>query len=238
MYAVNLGTRGVQEALDVLEYANIRSGTALSDAADHERPGRPVRHPDVVPRQRDGRPVAARPPQRRRLRQARRRRPRRRCGSSTPTSSSSCAAARTRRCRRSASWERTVLRAYLRRRRLHLLPRLLRGARRGPRRASSPSPSTWTTSSRRSSPPRTRYGPSSAARSGSTSRSTSGTSGTSPATTRSEQITDVEQWPIAPRLLEDAYSVDRRGRRRQPADLAAEARRPGDRCVAWPSWST
>ncbi|MFG6503275.1 alpha-N-arabinofuranosidase [Microbacterium sp. P05] len=31
MYAVNLGTRGVAEALDVLEYANIRSGTALSD---------------------------------------------------------------------------------------------------------------------------------------------------------------------------------------------------------------
>ena len=32
MYAVNLGTRGVLEALDVLEYANVRSGTALSDA--------------------------------------------------------------------------------------------------------------------------------------------------------------------------------------------------------------
>jgi len=31
MYAVNLGTRGVLEALDVLEYANIRSGTTLSD---------------------------------------------------------------------------------------------------------------------------------------------------------------------------------------------------------------
>ena len=31
MYAVNLGTRGVLEALDVLEYSNIRSGTALSD---------------------------------------------------------------------------------------------------------------------------------------------------------------------------------------------------------------
>ena len=31
MYAVNLGTRGMQEALDVLEYANIRSGTRLSD---------------------------------------------------------------------------------------------------------------------------------------------------------------------------------------------------------------
>ena len=32
MYAVNLGTRGVLEALDVLEYANIRSGTELSEA--------------------------------------------------------------------------------------------------------------------------------------------------------------------------------------------------------------
>ena len=31
MYAVNLGTRGVEAALDVLEYANIRSGTALSE---------------------------------------------------------------------------------------------------------------------------------------------------------------------------------------------------------------
>ena len=32
MYAVNLGTRGVAEALDVLEYANHPGGTALSDA--------------------------------------------------------------------------------------------------------------------------------------------------------------------------------------------------------------
>jgi alpha-N-arabinofuranosidase len=31
MYAVNLGTRGVLEALDVLEYANLRAGTRLSD---------------------------------------------------------------------------------------------------------------------------------------------------------------------------------------------------------------
>jgi alpha-L-arabinofuranosidase len=36
VYAVNLGTRGVQEALDVLEYSNVRSGTALSDLrAEH-----------------------------------------------------------------------------------------------------------------------------------------------------------------------------------------------------------
>ncbi len=31
MYAVNLGTRGVQEALDVLEYANVAGGTELSE---------------------------------------------------------------------------------------------------------------------------------------------------------------------------------------------------------------
>jgi len=31
MLAVNLGTRGVQDALDLLEYSNIRSGTALSE---------------------------------------------------------------------------------------------------------------------------------------------------------------------------------------------------------------
>ena len=31
MYAVNLGTRGVQEALDVLEYSNVRGGTELSE---------------------------------------------------------------------------------------------------------------------------------------------------------------------------------------------------------------
>ncbi len=31
MYAVNLGTRGLEEAVDVLEYANVRAGTALSD---------------------------------------------------------------------------------------------------------------------------------------------------------------------------------------------------------------
>ncbi|MDN3494832.1 alpha-N-arabinofuranosidase [Planococcus sp. APC 4015] len=42
MYAVNLGTRGIQEALDVLEYANIASGTALSD--QRRRNGTPAPH--------------------------------------------------------------------------------------------------------------------------------------------------------------------------------------------------
>ncbi|TPW65441.1 alpha-L-arabinofuranosidase, partial [Schumannella sp. 10F1B-5-1] len=32
MLAVNLGTRGVAEALDLLEYTNIRGGTALSES--------------------------------------------------------------------------------------------------------------------------------------------------------------------------------------------------------------
>jgi alpha-N-arabinofuranosidase len=41
-YAVNLGTRGVQEALDVLEYTNIRSGTTLSD--QRVANGRPEPH--------------------------------------------------------------------------------------------------------------------------------------------------------------------------------------------------
>ncbi|HEY5229265.1 MAG TPA: alpha-N-arabinofuranosidase [Galbitalea sp.] len=41
MYAVNLGTRGVAEALDVLEYANVPAGTKRSDARranGHEQP--------------------------------------------------------------------------------------------------------------------------------------------------------------------------------------------------------
>lgn len=41
MYAVNLGTRGVAEALDVLEYANLPAGTKLSDQRrdyGHENP--------------------------------------------------------------------------------------------------------------------------------------------------------------------------------------------------------
>ena len=63
MLAVNLGTRGVLEALDLLEYTNIPAGTALL-ATQRVANGRaePLRRADVVPRQRDGRPVAARPP--------------------------------------------------------------------------------------------------------------------------------------------------------------------------------
>ena len=52
-------------------------------------------------------------------------------------------------------WERVVLDAHLRRRRLHLVPRLLRGAATATSAASSPPRSTWTTSSRPSSRPPT-----------------------------------------------------------------------------------
>ena len=65
MEAVNLGTRGLQEALDLLEYANVPGGTELSERR-RANGG-----------QRDGRPVAAWPQVRRGLRHARRLRGRR-----------------------------------------------------------------------------------------------------------------------------------------------------------------
>ena len=48
MYAVNLGTRGVQEALDVLEYANAPVGTALAD--QRAANGHPAAHRIMCPR--------------------------------------------------------------------------------------------------------------------------------------------------------------------------------------------
>ena len=109
MLAVNLGTRGTQEALDLLEYANADAQTAWTDRRARERPRDAVRREDVVPRQRDGRTVAARAPQRRRLRQARVAHRQGACACSTPTSSSSCAARRRAAMPTFGSWERTVL---------------------------------------------------------------------------------------------------------------------------------
>lgn len=77
MEAVNLGTRGLQEALDLLEYANVPGGTELSERRRANGRRQAVRYPHVVPGQRDGRPVAARPQVRRGLRHARRLRGRR-----------------------------------------------------------------------------------------------------------------------------------------------------------------
>ena len=91
------------EALDLLEYANIRGGTALADRRIANGRDRAVRRPMwCLGNEMDG-PVAARPPLGRRLRQARRADREGPCASSTPTSSSWSAAPPARACRRSAS---------------------------------------------------------------------------------------------------------------------------------------
>ena len=204
MLAVNLGTRGILDALDLLEYANHPSGTALSDLRVGN--GRREPHDDahVVPGQRDGRPVADRPHDGGRLRQDRRPD---RAAMRQPDPDLELVVCGSLRLRdadvRRLGAHRA--RAHLRRRRLHLLPRLLRGARRRPRLASSPRRSTWTTSSTPSSRPPTTSAAQAARRARrSTSPSTSGTSGIRPPPRRGS-VTD--DWPIAPRLLEDTYTV-------------------------------
>ncbi len=52
MLAVNLGTRGVLEALDLLEYSNVPGWHRAVAAEDRQRPRRAVRRARVVPRQR------------------------------------------------------------------------------------------------------------------------------------------------------------------------------------------
>ena len=128
MMAVNLGTRGVAEALELQEYANHPAGTALSGPADRARRQGPVRHQAVVPGQRDGRPLADRPQDGRGVRPARRRdrprdapdRPGRRTGRLRllrPVHGRRSPRGRRRSC------------GDVRPRRLHLAARLLRGAR-------------------------------------------------------------------------------------------------------------
>ena len=72
MLAVNVATRGILPALDLLEYANHPSGTALSDLRDRQRHAGSAQRAHVVPRQRDGRAVADRLHDRGGLRQDRR----------------------------------------------------------------------------------------------------------------------------------------------------------------------
>ena len=71
MEAVNLGTRGLAEALDLLEYANVPNGTARSKERIRNGAKAPLHPPHVVLGQRDGRPVANGTQKRRGLRQAR-----------------------------------------------------------------------------------------------------------------------------------------------------------------------
>ncbi len=60
MMAVNLGSRGVNAAKNLLEYCNFKSGTYWSDQRSAERPRGSSRHKDLVPGQRDGRSLADR----------------------------------------------------------------------------------------------------------------------------------------------------------------------------------
>ena len=102
MLAVNLGTRGTRGGA---RPARVRQHLGRDHAharARGERARDAVRREDVVPRQRDGRAVAARPPQRRRLRQARIAHREGDARSSIRRSSSSCADRRAGRCRPSA----------------------------------------------------------------------------------------------------------------------------------------
>ena len=71
MYAVNLGTRGVQEALDLHEYVNHADGTQLSALRVANGAKRALRHHVVLPRQRDGRALADRAQDGSRVRPAR-----------------------------------------------------------------------------------------------------------------------------------------------------------------------
>ena len=128
---------------------------------------------------------------------------RERCARRNPTSSSWRAAAPTRRCRRSGRGRRrcskrpttssTTSRSTPTTKNTTAIPA-----------ASSPRRSTWIASSTPSPPPPTTCAPSSERASASTSRSTSGTCGTS-AGSRATARNRVGH--VAPRLIEDRYSV-------------------------------
>ena len=98
MLAVNLGSRGLDEARNFVEYVNGPRGTLLGRPAQ-ERQRRAVRRRHVVPRQRDGRPLAGRPQDRRRVRPPRQRDRQDDARLRQDRSNSSSAARRTRTCR-------------------------------------------------------------------------------------------------------------------------------------------
>ena len=129
MLAINLGSRGLDEARNFLEYVNQPGGSLLERPAQEERPRGAVRRQALVPRQRDGRPLAGRPQDRRRIRPPRQRDRQGACAPSTSRSSSSSAARRTPTCRPIPTGRRGA-RAHLRTGRLHLAAHVLRQLRR------------------------------------------------------------------------------------------------------------
>ena len=212
----------------MLEYANIRSGTALVRPARRQR-ARPSRTTcDVVPGQRDGRPVAARPQHGRGVRPARREDRAAPCGRSTPTSSSSSCGSSGAQMPTFGDWERTVLEetyddvdyischAYY-------------------------EPNDGDLGSfLASAVDMDRFIDSVVATADHVKALRAQRQDDQHLVRRVERLVPVAlqrrrqdhrrrtSWPVAPRLLEDSYSVAGRGRGRQPAHLAAAARRPRD----------
>ena len=207
MEAVNLGTRGVDAARELVEYANHPGGTALSDrriangAADpfdiklwclgneldgpwqigHKTADR-VRPPRAGGRQGD---EVRRP----------------------DASSSSPSAARAAACRPSAPGSTRCSPTPTTRSTTSRCTPTTRSTT-ATRRASSRRRSTWTPSSRRSSRPSTASRPRASTTSRSTSRSTSGTSGTRRGLDTDDQPHNVSKgWVEHPRLIEDEYNV-------------------------------
>ena len=68
MLAVNLGTRGVDAARNLVEYCNSPAGSRYADWRVRNGHAEPARHQALVPGQRDGRPVAGRAEDRGRVR--------------------------------------------------------------------------------------------------------------------------------------------------------------------------
>ena len=228
MQAVNLGTRGVEEARELVEYANHPGGTDLSDRAAQERRtttrstsrcgawatrwtarGRSAhKTADEYGR------LAAEAAKAMRLVDpsielvA--------CGSSNSAMPTF------------GAWEQTVLgHTYDRSTTSRCTPTTRSST--GTTRASWPARSTWTTSSSRWSPPPMPCGRKGEAQEAtSTSPSTSGTSGTSPAGTPRTSRTSSRRPACrgAPAAHRGRVLGDRRRRRRHPAQLAAAARRP------------
>ena len=199
-----------------------RARHAWSDLRRHNGAADPHGDQALVPGQRDGRAVADRAQDRRRVRRGWPPRPAGRCAGSIRRSSWSCAAAPmprmptfgdvgAHRPRRRPTTSSTTSRCTA---------TTSSAATTGP--ASWPARWTWTGSSRRVVATCDHVRAVGRHRSASTCRSTSGTSGTRALRRRGEPGDQQ-----APHLIEDTYSVDRRGGGRQPADLDAPARRPG-----------
>ena len=109
MMAINLGTRGVDDARALVEYCNHPGGSYWSDLRRRARRRRAPRHQALVPGQRDGRPLAGRAEDRRRVRPHRLRDRQGDEALRSQRSSSSPAAPPTAACRPSPHWEATVL---------------------------------------------------------------------------------------------------------------------------------